>query len=201
MASQIYETIPAENVTDDILIKATQLFNENYGTWGEFSSNPGKPIKLNVRRLREQYLPTSSDESGGSFYIQQGDYRRKTCRTCIRLPLDLQGVMSSHPAACLAAVKAFDRTIEKVDLDFIAKNANETMSTSPVPYIRDAERCGIIFDGKDTTGIVSGVNTKFFVDHKEPLKALAVVEKKWDWPLGKLPEGYEYLLILPASAS
>lgn len=75
------------------------------------------------------------------------------------------------------------------------------MSTSPVPYIRDAELCGIIFDGKDTTGIVSGVNTKFFVDHKEPLKALAVVEKKWDWPLGKLPEGYEYLLILPASAS
>ncbi|CDM31854.1 Acyl-CoA N-acyltransferase [Penicillium roqueforti FM164] len=113
----------------------------------------------------------------------------------------IYGVMSSHPAACLAAVKAFDRTIEKVDLDFIAKNANETMSTSPVPYIRDAELCGIIFDGKDTTGIVSGVNTKFFVDHKEPLKALAVVEKKWDWPLGKLPEGYEYLLILPASAS
>lgn len=34
MASQIYETIPAENVTDDILIKATQLFKENYGTLG-----------------------------------------------------------------------------------------------------------------------------------------------------------------------
>ncbi|KAF9252606.1 hypothetical protein DTO027I6_3049 [Penicillium roqueforti] len=201
MASQIYETIPAENVTDDILIKATQLFNENYGTWGEFSSNPGKPVKLNVRRLREQYLPTSSDESVVDRHHRGKGFATSLLRI-LRTDHDtIYGVMSSHPAACLAAVKAFDRTIEKVDLDFIAKNANETMSTSPVPYIRDAERCGIIFDGKDTTGIVSGVNTKFFVDHEEPLKALAVVEKKWDWPLGKLPEGYEYLLILPASAS
>jgi hypothetical protein len=72
------------------------------------------------------------------------------------------------------------------------------MSTSPIPYIRDAELCGTIFDADDTSGIVSGVNTNFFVDHTEPLEALAVVEDEWQWPLGKLPDGHEYLLILPA---
>lgn len=72
------------------------------------------------------------------------------------------------------------------------------MSTSPIPYIRKAELCGIIFNADDTSGIVSGVNTHFFVDHTEPLEALAVVEIEWQWPLGKLPDGHEYLLILPA---
>ena len=85
-----------------------------------------------------------------------------------------------------------------MDLDFIGKNANEVMSTSPIAYIRDAEVCGTIFNAGDTTGIVSGVNTSFFVDHTEPLEALAVVEEYWKWPLGKLPDGHEYLLILPA---
>ncbi|KAJ5917526.1 hypothetical protein N7466_011080 [Penicillium verhagenii] len=110
----------------------------------------------------------------------------------------IYGVMSSHPAACLAAAKVFGRTIEKVDLDFIGKIASEVMSTSPIPYIRDAKLCGTVFDANHSSGIVSGVNTNFFVDHTEPLKALAIVKNEWQWPLGKLLDGHEYLLILPA---
>jgi len=34
MASQFYQTLTAENVTDDMLAEATRLFNENYGVWG-----------------------------------------------------------------------------------------------------------------------------------------------------------------------
>ncbi|KAJ5551758.1 hypothetical protein N7535_000299 [Penicillium sp. DV-2018c] len=238
MSSHLYESIAAENVTDDMLLKAAQLFNENYGRWGETSGMSEKPVKLSAKRLREEYLPTSTtsstNQSSGSFYtrviidgklvgnafacrwnckgktvcwitqlVVDKYHRHKGLATGLLLTLreyhdDIYGIMSSHPAACLAAAKAFGRSIEKIDLGFIGKNANETMSTSPVPYIRDAELCGTVFIADDTTGMVSGVNTKFFVDHEEPLKVLRVVEKEWDWPLGQLAEGHEYLLVLPA---
>lgn len=71
------------------------------------------------------------------------------------------------------------------------KNASEVLSTSPVSYIHDAELRGTLFDASDVSGMVSAVNTNFFVDHTEPLE--------WQWPLGKLSEGHEYLLILPAT--
>ena len=103
----------------------------------------GKPVKLNVRRLREQYLPTSTDQSGGSFYSRvildgklvghafgcrwtckgetvcwitqlvvhrshRGNKLATTLLRTLRKDHDnIYGVMSSHPAACLAAVKAF----------------------------------------------------------------------------------------------
>jgi hypothetical protein len=89
-------------------------------------------------------------------------------------------------------------TIEKMSLDFIRENAHSILSTSLVPYIRDAELCGSLFNPDDTSGIVSGVNTDFFVDHEEPLDALKSVQRNWQWPLRDLPDGYEYLLMMPA---
>ncbi len=71
------------------------------------------------------------------------------------------------------------------------------MASSPIPYIREAELCGHLFDS-ESEGIVSGVNTHFLVDHEEPLEALSLVREIWEWPLGDLPDGHEYLLILPA---
>ncbi|KAJ5392276.1 hypothetical protein N7509_007766, partial [Penicillium cosmopolitanum] len=190
-----------------------------------------KPVKLNARRLREQYLPSSTDQSE-SFYVRvtvdgkiaghvfacrwmwgnliicwitqlvvDKDHRQEGLATSLLRALgknsdDIYGIMSSHPAACLAAAKAYGRTIEKVDLGFINETASKVLSTSPIPYIRDSKLCGTIFDALDASGMVSGVNTHFFVDHKEPLEALEVVKDQWEWPLGSLPEGHEYLLIL-----
>ncbi|KAM3454224.1 hypothetical protein MY1884_004156 [Beauveria asiatica] len=111
---------------------------------------------------------------------------------------DIFGIMSSHPAACLAAAAAFATTIEKVSLDFIRKNAQGVMEVSPITYIRDAKLCGTIFDANDSTGLVSGVNTGFFVDHEEPLNALEIIRESLQWPFGDLPDGHEYLLIVPA---
>lgn len=71
------------------------------------------------------------------------------------------------------------------------------MSSSPIPYVKDAKPCGSLFGPSDASGLVSGVDTQFFVDHTEPLEALDEVRKQWDWPLGALPDGQEYLLILP----
>ncbi|KAM3514593.1 hypothetical protein MY11210_001828 [Beauveria gryllotalpidicola] len=111
---------------------------------------------------------------------------------------DMYGIMSSHPAACLAAAAAFSTTIEKVSLDFISKNAQGVMGVSPIPYIRDAKLCGTIFDVNDSTGLISGVDTSFFVNHKEPFEALEIIRKSLEWPFGDLPDGHEYLLIVPA---
>ncbi|CAI7674256.1 unnamed protein product [Penicillium pancosmium] len=145
----------------------------------------GKPVKLNARRLREQYLPSSGDDSG-SYYVRvtvdrkvaglafacrwfwgnlmdcwitqlviDKDHREEGLATGLLRALgkntdDIYGIMSSHLAACLNAVKAYGSkshrklhialfsyrggTIEKVDLDFISRNATEVLSTSPIPY-------------------------------------------------------------------
>ncbi|KAL1837558.1 hypothetical protein VTK73DRAFT_4658 [Phialemonium thermophilum] len=71
------------------------------------------------------------------------------------------------------------------------------MRASPIRYVREATLRGTLFDRQDHSGLVSGVDTGFFVDHEEPRQALERVRKCWHWPLGDLPEGHEYLLVLP----
>ncbi|KAI1161160.1 hypothetical protein F5B18DRAFT_629660 [Nemania serpens] len=111
---------------------------------------------------------------------------------------DVYGIMSSHPAACLAAATTFGASIEKVSLDFIAKSAESIIKASPISYVQGAKLCGSLFDATDSTGLVSGVNTNFFVDHQEPLEALRAVRDTWAWSLGELLDGHEYLLIMTA---
>lgn len=72
------------------------------------------------------------------------------------------------------------------------------MKSSPIPYIQNATLRGTIFQPEDASGMVSGVNTGFFVDHEEPQKVLQAVRGNWQWPLGDLPDGHEYLLVMPA---
>jgi hypothetical protein len=126
----------------------------------------------------------------------------------------IYGLMSSHPAACLAAAKAFGSTsilhghiitlilifwiggINTVAVGFIRDNAKAIMKASPINYVKDAGLRGSLFDPEDTSGVVSSVYTKFFVDHTEPLEALAWVREGLDWPLGELLDGYEFLLMI-----
>ncbi|KAF2280959.1 uncharacterized protein EI97DRAFT_497676 [Westerdykella ornata] len=112
---------------------------------------------------------------------------------------DVYGIASCHPAHILAFAKAFGSCIHTVSLDFIKQNAASIMKTSPVEYIRDAKLRGSLFDPSDKTGLVSGIDTRFFVDHKEPLEALAWVKKNREWPLGEMLEGDEFLLIVEAT--
>ena len=83
-------------------------------------------------------------------------------------------------------------------LHFIRENAETILRTSPIPYIRDAKLCVTIFEPLDSTGIICGADTKFFVDHEEALNALKIVQGRYNWPLGELSDGQEYLLILPS---
>ncbi|KAG9251094.1 uncharacterized protein F5Z01DRAFT_332088 [Emericellopsis atlantica] len=224
-----YRRVPGEDVTDEMLGKAAQLFNENYGTWGPQSDHSGEAVKLSPRRLRAQYLPkeatviyvmvTVDGELAGNAFAclwRSGDvnicwitqlvvgkqYRQRGLAVgLLRLlrddSIDRYGIMSSHPAACLAAANAFCSTIERVPIEFIRTNAQAILSSSPIPYVSDAKLSGSLFESSSTSGLVSGVDTQFFVDHTEPLEVLNDVRKKWNWPLGGLPDGNEYLLILP----
>jgi hypothetical protein len=83
-----------------------------------------------------------------------------------------------------------------VSLDFVRENAIPIMEASSVGYVRKAELRGKLFDPDDTSGLVSAVNSKFFVDHGEPLEALEWVRASMDWPLGALLDGHEFLLII-----
>ena len=79
---------------------------------------------------------------------------------------------------------------------FIRENAQAIMKGSPIRYVKDAELRGSPFDPEDTSGVISSVYTKFFVDHTEPLEALSWVREGLDWPLGELLDGYEFLVMI-----
>ena len=49
--------------------------------------------------------------------------------------------------------------------------------------------------GNCTTGTISSIFTTFYVDHDEPLEALAFYKK--EWILGELLDDHEFLIILP----
>jgi hypothetical protein len=200
----------------------------------------GTRVKLAARRLKEQYLRGDSRYTrvlvdgrlaGNAFACRWGWGDRRVCwvtqlvvatayrerglasgllRSLRDDGDDIYGIMSSHPAACLAAAHAFGRKciptafrpiltstghISLVNLDFVQAHAKAIMEPSPIDYIKEAKLCGNLFNPESTSGIVSGVDTGFFVDHQEPLEALQSIPKDW-WPLGDLSDGHEYLLII-----
>jgi GNAT superfamily N-acetyltransferase len=106
------------------------------------------------------------------------------------------GILSSHPAAILAALRAWGRGVEEVDLDVVQELAEGIMAASPVSYVREAELKGSLFGQEDAEGVCCA-DTMFWVDHAEPLAALAVVKERGvAWPFGHLPDGCEFLLLV-----
>ena len=124
---------------------------------------------------------------------------------------DIYGIASSHPAACLAAARAYAGStllerchlmkltviggIDDVQLSFIQDHGEAIVKASPIRYIRAAKLHGSLFNPEVTNGTASSVDTGFFVDHAEPLKVLERVQKDSAWPLGGLIDGHEFLLI------
>ena len=70
------------------------------------------------------------------------------------------------------------RLIRTVPLGFIGKYAEDVMEASPVSYVKDAKLRGSVFAPDDTSGLVSAVDSGFFVDHNELLEALASVTEE-----------------------
>jgi hypothetical protein len=95
------------------------------------------------------------------------------------------------------ALRTID-SLSTVRLDVIGKHAQEIIESSPIGYVKDAKLHGSVFFPDDTSGLVSCVDSGFFVDHTEPLEALAWVREGMEWPLGELFDGHEFLLIFEA---
>ena len=85
-----------------------------------------------------------------------------------------------------------------VRVDFIKENAERIMKTSPISYVKGAKLRGCLFGSEDASGLVSSADSGFWVDHTEPLEALAWAQKTGDWPLGELHDGHEFLLLVEA---
>jgi len=81
------------------------------------------------------------------------------------------------------------------------ENASKVLDSSPVDYIKNLKPCGSLFEEDCTTGNVSSLFTQFFVDHEEPLDALKTFKANERWCLGDLPEGHEFLIIVPVAST
>lgn len=112
----------------------------------------------------------------------------------------IHGLMSSHPATCLAAAKAFgsqsNATFEIRETDLLRWHQPNRAGLYPRKCIGHQERISsllcqecstsCLFDREEQSGRISSVFTSFFVDHAEPLEALSWVREGMDWPFGEL---------------
>ncbi|KAK2018661.1 hypothetical protein LZ32DRAFT_634731 [Colletotrichum eremochloae] len=134
--------------------------------------------------------------------VVHSDYREQRLATVLLSTLidsddDVFGIASSHPAACKALAKAIgDFRFSDVSMDFAREHAANVLKASPITYIREAKLRGSLFHCDDTSGMVSGVDSNYYVDHAEPFEALAWFKEGGNWPLGELPEGHEFLFLV-----
>ncbi|KAJ7453084.1 hypothetical protein FB451DRAFT_1354284 [Mycena latifolia] len=203
-----FSTVNGPQVSPAQLQICAKLFSENYGVWGPRAAEvsaflkPGTHVKMTADRLRVQCLSdpehtqltlcsidgvlvghafaTSWSYGDGvvcwitQLVVSKGHRRKGIATMLLRLlrncgEYDAFGLASSHPAACIALSK-----------------------------LGRAQLAGSAFDSECTSKAVSTVFTKFFVDHREPLETIAEFQRQYGdiWPLGELPEGHEFLIIV-----
>ena len=149
------------------------------------------------------------EEGGQVCWITQlvvrKDYRRQRIATDMLRKLRESGgrkdwacgILSSHPAAIMAALRAFGLSLQGLDLKFTTRLGKQILLSSPVEYVSTARAFGEVFGDE---GTVSSAFTNFGVDHAEPDEVLAtILEEKRKWPLGRLLPGHEYLVTISAS--
>ncbi|KAI9668383.1 MAG: hypothetical protein M1831_001137 [Alyxoria varia] len=105
------------------------------------------------------------------------------------------GICSSHPAALKAAGRAWSATSswtrpQESQFAFMKKHARDLVKTAPIDYVRRAKVRGTLFDDDSDTSSLAHLDTRFYVDHREPDRALERVRAQGkEWPFGGLPEG------------
>ncbi|EPQ52659.1 hypothetical protein GLOTRDRAFT_46421 [Gloeophyllum trabeum ATCC 11539] len=114
--------------------------------------------------------------------------------------INVIGLVSSHPASCNALVKYANIRIEDIDLDFIRANAERVLRSTPIGYLK-ASLVGGLFGTSGDMDAVSCLFTKYFVDHREPREVLQSYKNAGRWPLGDLPPGHEFLVLVPVVSS
>ncbi|KAJ6462407.1 hypothetical protein DFH09DRAFT_1113881 [Mycena vulgaris] len=133
-------------------------------------------------------------------------HRRKGIATMpLRLPwncgvYDAFGLASSHPAACIALSKLGRR---------LPLDRRHRPQVHPCASGRGSTHLSSrLFERRITRGDCLRFRMpfkrfrlllqKFFVEHREPLEALSGFQTEYGgiWPLGQLPEGHEFLILV-----
>ena len=89
-----------------------------------------------------------------------------------------------------------------IDTTFIASNVPKILAASPVKYLKlaNVKLRGSLFESDCTSGAVSVVYTRFYLNHKEPQAALAEFRSRGRWCMGELIAGHEFLAVFPVEA-
>ncbi|EDN07420.1 predicted protein [Histoplasma mississippiense (nom. inval.)] len=134
---------------------------------------------LSARRLREQYLPDPATTSyvrmavdgnlAGNAFACRWKHGEKNICWVTQLVVDRRFPRSTWVLILVGG-------IEKAPLGLVEANAKAVLEALPIPYIKNARLCGSLFNLEDLTGLVCEVDTGFFVDHKEPLEVVEVIE-------------------------
>jgi hypothetical protein len=143
-------------------------------------------------------LPSSNVEAVFAFlwyYSPRLGVLSSRCLPCALKIHRYEALFLSNPT--LTDICYSDISISSLDLTFCQCNAKSILAVSPVAYVKDMELRGSLFEDGCTTGAVSCVFTNFYVNHNEPLEALAAYKAGGRWVLGELLEGHEFLIILP----
>lgn len=209
-------------VDDSTLAACLEVFNNNYGIWGEGAPSPikkGARVRMGLDRVRNQclfddnsWLVVAKEDGNIVGHAFASTWKSGALDVCWITQLVVVsarrgfgiatsmmyrlgdkfrgfvfGLASSHPGA----VKALSH-LGQVDLSFIKQSAASILDSSTVEYLKQAKLHGSLFDAA-SDGSISCVDTGFFVDHQEPLTALAKIK---NWLLGDLLEGHEFLVIV-----
>ncbi|KAG6909340.1 hypothetical protein DXG01_000940 [Tephrocybe rancida] len=184
--SLTFTIVKGVDVTQSQLKECNQLFNENYGIWGPHATKTSLALEKGTVGWITQLV------------VRAAYRRRGIASTLLRFirmknTFNVLGIASTHPAA-------FSRSIKTVDIDFIRDNHRAILKATPVNYISGAKPFGLALDPTSPSNTVSLIMTDFYVDHTEPLQALAEFRAKPGnseaWPLGELLQGHEFLLIV-----
>jgi hypothetical protein len=221
MSSPIgYCLLPHNAVSKEVMILCAENFNNFYGIWQD--KDKGR-VKMGAKMLRKQFLSTdqtflvvafeggcqeniiahvfckkfSSSSVGNGrvcwitqLVVKMGFRGKKVAQNLIHVAMGTDtvcaGLVSTHPHAVLALERAAK---SKCDPAIIAQLATSLFSDSCVEYLQNNNN--IICNGLDCL-----VDTKFAVDHAEPLAALKDIDDV-NWQLGRdLPDQHEFIAIV-----
>ena len=109
------------------------------------------------------------------------------------------GILSHHPAAIVAAYRAFGNGFNNWDYSKIMQDVQDIISKSPVRYVQESQPRGWFLDKDECkhhehTGFY--LYTDHWVDHSDSRIALGRLKKRITWNLGFLPEGCEFVAVI-----
>src|ERR1022692_1977776 len=200
-----------------MLEELAALYSSQYGTWGLSSERPFQPIRLSARLIqrwlvhaesRLAYASSDGKTVGYAVAVQPKvaglgviswvtqlvvhvDHRRRDVGKRLLYSIwefsdhFAWGLVTANPYAVRALEKA---TRRRCDPHCIVRHHERllTLGETYVPYLHAGTECAV---GNEE----SPINTEFFIDHTElPYMLKDVTKPDVPWPLGRIPEGWEW---------